>query len=371
MNIFKSLFNRSETQKKNYGSANWMPLLGSDRESDIAFSWVYTAITCRAENLIKAEIYLYQREKNGKIKEVENHPFFDIMNVLNVYDQSFQDIIYSISLNLDVYGNAFVYILKDKANRPAQFILLPTTRVKQVFSEDGTQVIGYEYRTSSKLTKYSVEEVIHFKLPSLDNIFYGTPSIQSCKYAIDIDCFQQTYQKAFYENDGSVGLALQTDQELSDESFQRTLDMWNDKHSGASNANRVALLDNGLKIETFNNNPKEVGFKESRLQLRDEILGKLRVPKNILGIVEDVNRANAEASIYTFIKFTIEPLSRFIVNGFNKFLKANYDPSLYLTFEYESSDDNQVDLYKMLLDHQVITTDEARELFGFQTLKQN
>lgn len=367
MNFFSKIFGGKETTaKKSYSNTNWVNIIGgNDKESNIAYSWVYTGITTRAENLINANIYLYQKSKSGEIKELDNHPFLDMMNSFNLYGQTFEDIIYSISMNLDVYGNAFVHILKDKANRPAQFILLPTSKITQVFSENA--VSGYEYRTTTKVLKYNVDEIIHFKLPSLDNQFYGTPTIQSCKFAIDIDCFQQTYQKAFYENNGAVGLALQTDHELSDEAFQRTLSMWNDKYSGASNANRVALLDNGLKIETFNNNPKEVDFKESRIELRDEILGKLRVPKNILGITQDVNRANADASIYTFTKFTIEPLSRFIVNGFNRFLKTQFDPSLYIKFEYEY---DNTELYKMLLEHQVITIDEAREAFGFQTLKQ-
>lgn len=366
---FYNPFKKKETPKKSYTGGNWVNVLGgSEKESNIAYSWVYTGITCRAENIVNANIYLYQKQRGGSIKEIDNHPFLDLMNVYNVYGQSFEDIIYSISMNLDVYGNAFLYVLRDKANRPAQLLLLPTTRVKQLFNEDGTQVIGYEYRTSSKLLKYSVDEIIHFKLPSIESIFSGTPTIQSCKFAIDIDCFQQAYQKAFYENNGSVGVALQTDQELSDEAFNRTLDMWNDKYSGASNANRVALLDNGLKVETFNNNPKEVDFKESRLELRDEILGKLRVPKSILGIVTDVNRANADASIYTFTKFTIEPFSRFIVSGFNKFLKTQFDPALYLSFEYKY---DETELYKTLLQYQIISQDEAREAFGFQSLKQD
>lgn len=369
LNPLTKLFSRKKN--KSFNSANWTSLFGGNGydSSSLTNSWVYTGIQCRAENIATANIYLYQKQKNGTIKEIiNNHPFIELMNTTNIYDQSFYDIIYLISLNLDVYGNAYVYIAPSKNKQPAQLILLPTPNIQLVFDENKSFITGYKYHSANRSIVYSANEVIHFKLPSITNSFSGTPTIQSCKFAIDIDNFQQQYQKAFYSNNGSVGIALQTDQQLNEEAYNRLLDMWEDKYSGPANANRVALLDHGLKIETFNNNPKEVDFINSRIELRDEILGKLRVPKAILGITTDVNRANAEAAKYTFIKFTIEPFSRFVINGLNKFVKTFYDPTLYISFEYNLEEDNEVDLYKMLLDHNVVTVNEVRQQFGWEPL---
>lgn len=368
----RKLFTRDKT--KSFNSGNWVSLFNNSNvdSSNLTNSWVYTGIQCRAENIATGKVYLYQSLKNGETKEItNNHPFLELINTTNIYDQSFYDIIYLLSLNLDVYGNAYLYVAPSKNKKPAQMILLPTNYVTLVYNENKTEVIGYNYKSNGRNIIYSTEEVIHFKLPSLANSFLGTPTIQSCKFAIDIDNFQQQYQKAFYSNNGSVGLALQTDQELNEEAYNRLLDMWQDNYSGPANANRVALLDNGLKIETFNNNPKEVDFINSRIELRDEILGKLRIPKNILGITTDVNRANAETGIYTFIKFTIEPFSKFIANGFNKLLRINYGNDFYIRFEYPLEEGNEIELYKMLLEHQVITVNEVRQEFGWEPLKQN
>ncbi|MBE2228259.1 MAG: phage portal protein [Ignavibacteria bacterium] len=375
MKIFeplRKLFSKDNSPSKSYNSGNWVSLLNNNHtdSSNLTNSWVYTGIQCRAENIATAKVYLYQKMKNGEVKEINNnHPFLDLINTTNIYDQSFYDIIYLLSLNLDVYGNAYLYVAPSKNNKPAQMVLLPTANVSLIYSQDKTSVTGYNYKSVGKNNiVYSTEEVIHFKLPSLANSFLGTPTIQSCKFAIDIDNFQQQYQKAFYSNNGSVGLALQTDQQLSEEAFNRMLDMWQSNYSGPTNANRVALLDNGLKIETFNNNPKEVDFINSRIELRDEILGKLRVSKAILGITTDVNRANAEAAKTIFIKYTIEPFSKFIQNGLNKLLRTYYGAEFSVQFEYPIEEENEIEFYKMLLDHGVVTVDEVRQEFGWEPL---
>lgn len=48
-------------------------------------------------------------------------------------------------------------------------------------------------------------------------------------------------------------------------------------------------------------------------------MGIFRVPKTILGITEDVNRANAEATEYVFSKRVIRPRMEFIVDRLNEF----------------------------------------------------
>lgn len=364
-----------EPKKKSYSSANWVSLnngFGNEATSTYATSFAYTCLTVRAENLAKADIYLYSK-KGRKVKEIEEHPFFDIINGVNTYQQTFYEILYSISLNLDIYGNAYVYYTKNTVNKPAALYVLPTNKVQIIYSSDKTRVIGYSYRSGDNLITYGVDEVIHFRLPSLENPYQGTPTISCLKHAINIDNLQQLYQENYYNNDASVGAILETDEVLSDDVFERLSNQWNERHSGVGNARKTAILEGGVKLHEFRGSPKESDYNQSRIDIRNEILAKLRVSPTVLGITEGVTRANAVVGIMNFVNTVIKPFSRFIVDKFNIFLKQNYDPSLYLVFDYEDFDDGNfnIEMTKALLDRQALTKNEARELFDYEPLPED
>jgi phage portal protein BeeE len=55
---------------------------------------------------------------------------------------------------------------------------------------------------------------------------------------------------------------------------------------------------------------KELDFVESRRFTRDEVLAIFKVPKIIIGITDDVNRASAVVAESTFYKVCIRPLTK-------------------------------------------------------------
>jgi capsid portal protein len=57
---------------------------------------------------------------------------------------------------------------------------------------------------------------------------------------------------------------------------------------------------------------------ESRRFTRDEILAIFKVPKSVIGITDDVNRASALTAERTFYKSCIEPISKLIQETINK-----------------------------------------------------
>lgn len=372
---FSKKHKSEEPVRKSYSNANWISLnggFGNEATSSYATSFAYTCLTVRAENLAKAEIYLYSK-KGRKVKEIEDHPFLSIVNGVNSYQQTFYDILYSISLNLDIYGNAYVYYTKNSLNKPAALYVLQTNAIQLIYSADKTKVIGYQYRNGSNTITYSTDEIIHFRLPSLDNPLKGTPTISSLKHAIKIDNLQQLYQENFYYNDASVGVVLETDDVLSDEVFERLRKQWDERYAGVGNAKRTAILEGGVKVHEFKGTPKEADYNQSRIDIRNEILAKLRVSPTILGITEGVTRANAVIGMMNFIDTVIKPFSRFIVDKFTIFLKQNYDPSLYLAFEYPIYNDENfnVNLAKMMLEHQTMTKNEARKLFDYEPFQED
>lgn len=141
---------KKQTKKSYSNSGIWINILGGETKSNYATTWVSSAVACRAENVAGGRLTLYKTMNNGEGKEVKKHPFIDLTKKVNIYEQSFYEIIYLIATSLDVFGKAYVYIPKSKALKPAEFIFLNPANVNIVLERDKTQIAYYEYRNNGK-----------------------------------------------------------------------------------------------------------------------------------------------------------------------------------------------------------------------------
>jgi phage portal protein BeeE len=94
----------------------------------------------------------------------------------------------------------------------------------------------------------------------------------------------------------------------------------------------------------------------------------MRVPKIILGILEDVNYAGSREAIRIFNDYTIKPFAKLCIESkFNIFLKENYSGDLKLTLEYDFENDRELQLkaYEIYRKYDIVSKEEIRELEGF------
>lgn len=352
---------------KSYSAGGWINILGSKNDTEsFSTTWVSTAVNIRNENLASGNIFMYRQ--NGKTTtEVTEHPFLNIINTKNVLGQTFYKIMYLIGSSLDVYGKAFLYVAPNLKGSPANFILLPTPNVQVVLNKEKTLIERYEIKFSNGSKQiYKKEEVIFFSLPSLNNTYGGTATIESCKHIINIDNYRQILQEKFLLTGGNINIILEADGELSPEAVERLNETMRERQN-ISNTDAFLVLQDGLKSKDTKLTAKELDFAKSSDAIRDEILGKLRVPLLLTGKGETTNRATAQAVMFSFIKNVIKPFSRFIVDEFNSFIKTTYGKEYFITIEWEDFKDisEQIQLYDMLYKNSAISKGELRSAFGF------
>lgn len=299
-------------------------------------SIAYACINARAEKVNTAVLKMQYEQVSGKMKDIPKHPFWDLIANPNIYSQSFKDLIYLVSISLDLYPNgAFLYYPKNRLNMPAGFYHLPSKNVSFELTSDGTHIKRYIFTNGSKLSYYNPDEVIHFRIPNPDNPFFSKSTAGAAALTLDAELYQLLYQKNFYLNDAAIGGLFTTDHKLQDDSFKRLKEQIKEKYSGPEKAGKYFLGEDGLKFERGSANPKEADYSKSHIDTRNELCGLFRVPKSILGFVDDVNRANAEASNQSFIKNTIIPFSFHIWDKLEQFIKLNYDERIWLVANYE------------------------------------
>lgn len=307
-------------------------------------SWAYACAWKNAISVAKTDINLYKRKIVNNSEELDlitEHPFIEVLNAVNPFSNKFE-LLTITELNLELTGNAYWWMPKSELRVPYMIWNIPSHWVKIVPSKEKF-VEGYvvQVPNSGKLIPFDEEEIIHFRFPSPFDIFYGTGPLFAAAYGLDLNEQIKTWGINFFMNNAQPSGVLMTDGSLNSEQYQRLRDRWNEKYRGSQNSGKIAILEAGLKYQQTGSNLQDAKFDNVSRETRDEILAIFGVPASKLGLVQDVNRANADANDYTYQKETIFPRLKMIEEKINEKIIPMYDPKLVVKFDNPVPEDNE------------------------------
>ena len=239
-----------------------------------------------------------------------------------------------------------------------------------VSNKDNPLIIdGYVYVNGKDKIPFNPNEILHFKnfnpMGGYPNPHKGMSIVQSAMWAVETDNEARSWNYSFFKNSAKPDGILSTEGTLSDSQYERIKQDWKQNHGGSGNNGKTAIMEGGLKWQDISKTQRDMDFIEQRLFSRDEIFTMFRVPKSVLGIVEDVNRANAEASDYVFAKRTIKPLMKRFITTLNEYLLPEYGVTLRFDFEDPTPEDRMAELQEYALGHNKwLTTNDIREEEG-------
>ena len=207
---------------------------------------------------------------------------------------------------IDLTGEVFWLVIKDRANTPAEIWVINPNKMK-VIPDKKSYIKGYVYKNGKTEIPLTVEEIIHIKLPNPENPFRGLSPLSSVQADIEAEKYSSQYNRTFFQNSAEPSGVIQFEGTLTDSQYERLRYQWNKQYQGTANAHKVAILEGGASWQNNGVTQRDMQFRDLRIMNRDTIMGVYGMPKHILGIAEDVNRANAEASEYTFARWVLKP----------------------------------------------------------------
>ena len=167
---------------------------------------------------------------------------------------------------------------------------------------------GWVYSLGSERVPLELDEILRWYQPSPLDPYRGMGAIQSIMRRLDSEKYGQEWQAAFFANSARPGGVIEVDRRLGDDEFEEMTTRWRQQHQGVSKAHRVAVIENGAKwVDTAAFSMRDLQMAELSGVSRDVALVAFGFPKSVLGIVEDVNRANAEAGEYLFARWLTVP----------------------------------------------------------------
>ena len=327
--------------------------------------WVFIAVDKIATSLAGIRFKVMRYARNGDDQEVFEGPLVDF---LEKPAKSFtgKDFVYLTTVYKELTGNAFWEIVSKKDLRP----LIPTHITAK--AKNG-EIITYECTEDGQVRTILPKHMLHDRYIDPARPWWGKGKLQRVARWVDTSSFVAEFLSRFFVNGATFGGFIETEEETEERINLIKLGIAND-HAGVHNAHKIGVLPKGSKFSKVTANMAEMEMGETDDRYRDKILAAFGVPKSILGIVEDVNRANAEANEYVYAKYTIKPIADQFIEFLNTTVAPMLDPSGKLYYAYDDfvPVNQEIEIKRQQLalgKQQYMTVNEVRASQGLPPVK--
>lgn len=343
---------------------------------EVYAGWTYACIRAIAEEIQAMEFVLKKQKPDGSTEEIDDHELLDILYTVNNF-QTGLELKYTTAAHLEAIGNSYWFLegVEDETDKPKAIYLLNPARTKILADRNSfpPQVSGYKYRTQTKEFQFEPYQIIHLKYPDPQDPIEGIGTIQSIPQWIDADNYATEFNRRFFLNGARISGFLESEVHTTREALDYIKHNFENAFKGVSNAYKVAALPKGVNFKEASVKQKDMDFTELSREMRDKILAGFRVPRTVLGITDDVNRANAEATNYVFALRTIKPKMELLVSYLNEFLVPRYGDDIFLDFKDPVPENREARMEEMkaaTAGQAVVSINEAREeYFGYDPIE--
>lgn len=331
-------------------------------------NWVFACVRARAEAVGNIKLKMFRIEKDGTIVEVTEHELLDLLAAVNPFMCQFE-LFEMLESHLDLCGNAYWYLegVKNFNDRPTAIYPLNPKYIEIKKGKLPNFIEEYRYTVSGEVRIFYPYEILHFREGNPDDPYEGRGILEAIAHWVDADNYATEWNRAFFLNAARPDSVLTHSGELGKEEMSFLRASFEEVYRGVERAHKALVLPKGVEFTPVGWNQKEMDFVEMQRMTRDKILAGFRVPKTILGLTEDVNRANAEASNYVFALRVIKPQMERIVGYLNEFLVPRYGDDIFLDFEDPVPENRELELKeneKALAGKPYASVNEIREKEG-------
>jgi HK97 family phage portal protein len=253
--------------------------------------------------------HLYRKSESGKKAdrvEVTRHAALDLWNKPNPF-MTQQEFVEASQQHVDLTGES-EWLISRHAGIDIPLELWPIRPDKMQPVPHPTQFLkGWVYTgPEGEKVPLALNEVIQLRMPNPEDPYRGMGPVQSLLADLDSAKYSAEWNRNFFLNSAQPGGIIEVEKRLSDDEFDEMSRRWSEQHRGVRKAHRVAVLEQGKWVST-QFSMRDMQFTELRKVTRDTILEAFGMNKFMIGVVEDVNRANAEAGETVFARWMLIP----------------------------------------------------------------
>ena len=317
MGIFSGLFkSRDKPQNRTVGS-NYAFFLGGTtsgktvtERSAMQMTAVYSCVRILSEAVAGLPLHLYKYTDSGGKAMALGHPLYRLLHDEPNPEMSSFVFRETLMTHLLLWGNAYAQIIRNGKNEVIALYPLMPNKMSVDRDENGKLYYTY-YRGQDEAIRdkeFAVtlqpSDVLHIPGLGFDGLVGYSP-IAMAKNAIGMAIACEEYGAKFFANGAAPGGVLEHPGTIKDP--QRVRESWQSTFGGSGNANKIAVLEEGMKYTPIGISPEQAQFLETRKFQINEIARIFRVPPHMVGDLEKSSFSNIEQQSLEFVKYTLDP----------------------------------------------------------------
>lgn len=273
--------------------------------SALAIADAYAAVRALSDAASSLPLHVYRRTADDG-RERSDAPTADLLRhpAPAVTQSAF---LAQMVAHLNVFGEAFVGKYRNGDGEIEQLGLIAADRVSvelrggmpiyAIASDDGR----FDYFTGA--------DVIHVKGMSLDGV-RGLSPVRQAREALGHAAALTAHGSKFFANGARPsGVLYVQPGSHADEQIENLKAAWEERHGGAENAGRVALLTGEVKFEPVSMPLADAQFLEQRQLSTVEIARVFRVPPWVIGAntSDSLTYSTVSEQLRAFVMFSLRP----------------------------------------------------------------
>ena len=342
-------------------------------QTSLGLSTYYACLRAISEDCAKLPLQVLERQDRGRRKATE-HWLWPLL-----HDQFNDDMTAFMAREVMTHhalgwGNGYGLILRDRSMTAQEgevteiYPIHPGRVTMRRDSATGRLVYDVRMGTLQREGQPQSEAVdmadmLHIRGPSPDGLL-GYSIAQLAAESLGLSLAAQTYGASFFGNSGRPGGILSHPGKLNDVARVNLRESWERTHGSADNANKTAVLEEGVTWTAVTIPPEQAQFLATRnFQVR-EICRWMRIPPSKVADLADAKYANIEQQNIDYVVDTLTPwLTRWEQEIQMKLLEN--EPSYYAKHNVNSllrgDMEARAKYYRTMVSNGIYTLNEVRE----------
>ncbi len=317
MNIFSKLFRSRDKPKDSTNGSRWRYYYGGTssgntvtERSAMQISAVYACVRVLSEAIASLPLHVYEYTDEGSKTKAVKHPLYRLLHDEPNPEMTSYIFRETLMTHLLLWGNAYAQVIRNGRGEVTAIYPLMANRMRVDRDENGQ--ICYEYQMNSSdaptmkngTVRLSPRDVLHIPGLGFDGLVGYSP-IAMAKNSIGMAMATEEYGAAFFKNGANPSGVLSMPGVVKDPDKIRS--SWEQGFAGSRNANKVAILEEGMTYQPISISPEQAQFLETRKFQLDEIARIFRIPPHMIGDLEHATFSNIEEQSLEFVTYTLQP----------------------------------------------------------------
>lgn len=281
---------------------------------DLFQGYVYGSITAITDMVCSAEFYVEQENrKTGESVVVPNHPFMKVFENPNPVDTT-RTLLEGLFTDYKMYGEAFLVVTRgENTGLPMELDKVHPLNMQEVIDHSTGELKGWKYAAyNASDVPLSLDEVVQIKGYNPKNRYRGWGVLQAALNYVLTEKYGTQFTANFLENNAIPGGVFSIKKDMTADDFKKLEEKFRQKYQGTGNAGKILLIKNSeATFEKMGSSLADVGLKDLKVMTSETILNMFKVPKQELGIPDNINLATSQELARGFARRVEYDLDRF------------------------------------------------------------